>query len=152
MCVNVTFHLFFFNLSLTLINKWLWPLTDVYCFWNNERFMIFWLPVIKKIHCKSKRSKRRRCPNIIIFLPLPILDPWGEQWEKNISLTPTLLQTVYPFKIIPSDTLQPLQPKDETTTKLQRKQEGINQVNQVNTPLFEFLNLDPVFLNFCVIW
>lgn len=39
-----------------------------------------------------------------------------------------------------------------TTTKLQRKQEGINQVNQVNTPLFEFLNLDPVFLNFCVIW
>lgn len=85
--------------------------------------------------------------NIIIFLPLPILDPWG-----TMTLTSTLLKTVYPFKIIPSDTLQPLQPKDETTTKLQRKQEGINQVSQVNTPLFEFPNLDPVFPHFCVIW
>lgn len=72
------------------------------------------------VWAKGQRGEDVRT-NIIIFLPLPILDPWGEQWEKNISLTPTLLQTVYPFKIIPSDTLQPLQPKDETTTKLQRK-------------------------------
>lgn len=77
----------------------------------------------------------------------------GTMREKHI-LDPNIITDciVYPFKILPSDTLQPLQPKDETTTKLQRKQEGINQVNQVNTPLFEFLNLDPVFLNFCVIW
>lgn len=72
--------------------------------------------------------------------------------EKHI-LDPNIIIVCIPFQDYTLwDTLQPLQPKDETTTKLQRKQEGINQVNQVNTPLFEFLNLDPVFLNFCVIW
>lgn len=49
--------------------------------------MICWLPVIKKIQREtSVRAKGQsgKDTNIIIFLPLPILGPWGTMMKEYI--------------------------------------------------------------------